>query len=200
MKKIGLFILFIIAVSLLSACSGNQREIKTNSHPEDGSEVEEEIIADEKKESDEITNEIIEVNIDEGGEKEYIYSNQEVGITVFENNNWFKDKEFLLETLNVTFRSDDTRAILSVFDIQKNKNDIFKEIKVGAGEVTLLDESESFLSFKTDRTESIRTNIYIKSDENYHYAITFMTLEDDYESNKGKIVTFMDNFKIKERE
>lgn len=120
-------------------------------------------------------------------DKEVLYENPEFGLRIVEIEGWELEKE----TANsVKFKKDKIVSIITVIP----KGDTVAEIKQGflsaAGSVTVTGEGPNFISWKSDRNESIHTNIFIEEKHDRNIITTFLTPYNDYESNREEIEAF----------
>lgn len=94
--------------------------------------------------------------------KQVIYSNIDTGLVVYQTDGWTLEKETETDKgLNITFGNEKVKGILTIISTDKSFDDIKNELKIGAGKVEIIDESDEYLAFKSLRKESMRTDIYI---------------------------------------
>lgn len=125
-----------------------------------------------------------------------LYENTELGLRVLKTQNWMIDEEPTTKQFNITFKNDYSKAIITVISNEKSFEEIKRELQTGAGEVSVLKETSDYLAFKSEREESIRTDIYISQRGTHTYIVTFMTPLKDYESNQESIEAFYKNVEI----
>ncbi len=128
--------------------------------------------------------------------QEVLYENTEVGLRVYKTQNWVIDEEPITKEFSVTFRNDYSKAIITVTSNEKSFEEIKRELKVGAGKVSVIKETNDYLAFKSERAESIRTDIYIIQRGAHTGIVTFMTPLKDFESNQGNIEAFNKNVEL----
>lgn len=125
-----------------------------------------------------------------------VYENPEVGLRVYETLNWAIDKDTTRTQSNVMFANGNLKAIITMIPNSKSFEEIKQELKIGAGKVTVITETDDYLAFQSDRQESIRTDIYISEHGGHIAIITFMTPLNDYESNLGKMESFKSSVEL----
>lgn len=128
--------------------------------------------------------------------QEVLYENTEVGLRVYKTQNWVIDEEPTTKEFSVTFRDDYSKAIITVISNEKSFEEIKRELKVGAGKVSVLEETSDYLAFKSDRLESIRTDIHISQKGGHIGIVTIMTPLKNYESNQNSIQAFVNNVEL----
>ncbi|WP_209121436.1 hypothetical protein [Alkalihalobacillus sp. BA299] len=116
-----------------------------------------------------------------------LYENSEAGFRVYETSNWEFKKETGNESVNVTFENDQAKAIITVVSTNKQLEEIKKELKTALKKSTIIEETEHYLAFQSDRKESIRSDIYIDQRENGTSIITFMVPAEDFDANQEKM-------------
>ncbi|OIJ22394.1 hypothetical protein BKP45_07090 [Anaerobacillus alkalidiazotrophicus] len=94
---------------------------------------------------------------------------------------------------NVMFQNGKLRAIVTVVSNEKSLEEIKKELKASFRNVEEIEETNNYLSFKSKREESIRTEIYLHSGDGQTGILIFMTPLNDYETNQSKIIEFKNN-------
>lgn len=166
MNKRIFFVLILVVNLLLSACGNNDSQTAQQ--------------------------EVTEIQ-----DKKIIYTNDKWGITVFEAEGWVQstsnyDQTFS-DSLNLIYQNETLKAIITIVSNNKSLEDIKKEIMISLGNVDVLEDSNTFLTLKTNRKESIRIDIYFNRNELHTGIITFMVPLDKYEANKNKISDFRDN-------
>lgn len=123
----------------------------------------------------------------------YFYDNPERGIRIEAANDWFIEKE----TANsVKFKSEKLVAIISVIPKGKTVSEIKKELMASAGDVTLNGEGLNFISWKSEREESILTNVWVEEKPERNVIVTIMTPYEIHEDNKEKIENFRESIKL----
>ncbi|UTW68631.1 hypothetical protein KHA80_13990 [Anaerobacillus sp. HL2] len=84
-------------------------------------------------------------------------------------------------------------AIVTMIPKETTTDEIKTELKKGAGKVTIIEETENFLSWKSDRKESIRTEVFIEENEASKFVLTFLTPLGTYEEMKKDIEALKTN-------
>ena len=123
-----------------------------------------------------------------------LYKSDQLEITNGEG--WTK-KEEIEEPFNIRFENDNATVIISEISNKKSVDEIKDELIQSAGEVTILNEGEDFVSFQTNRKESIRSDVAIERTNSESRVIIFMTPTAEYENNKEKFDTFKENIHFK---
>jgi hypothetical protein len=174
-KKSMLHIL-ILLVTLLTACSSEQTTTEEEKVPA--------TTAAESPTSD---------------TKTAIYTDTETGLAVYETEGWVFEKESKTgKGVNVTFSNEKVKGILSILSTDKSFDEIKNELKVGAGQIEIIDESDEYLSFKSLRKESIRTDIYLnRLPEGNVYIFSFLTPAEQFLDNQGKIEAILNHVQAK---
>jgi hypothetical protein len=121
------------------------------------------------------------------------YDNPEQGIRIETIDGWSIEKE---TAKSVKFTSDKIIAIISVIPREKTVSEIKKELLAGAGDVTVIGEGLNFVSWKSERQESIRTQVWVEEKADRHVIVTMMTPHELYEENQEKIEMFRESLKI----
>jgi hypothetical protein len=127
------------------------------------------------------------------GDTTSFYDDPERGIRVISADGWFIEKE--TET-SVKFKSEKLVAIISVIPKGKTVAEIKQELVNGAGKIQINGEGPNLISWKSERKESISTNVYIEEKEDHNVIITIMTPSDQYENNLEKIEAFRWNIEL----
>lgn len=127
----------------------------------------------------------------------FFYEDPESDVRILEANEWLIEKE---TATSVKLKSKNLVAIVSVIPTEKSTSEIKQELKAGAGKITVIGEGSNFISWNTDRKESIRTNIYIDQVGDQTLIITLMTPNDEYELNKEKMEAFRENVELYTKE
>lgn len=120
-----------------------------------------------------------------------LYENEQ-GLKITNSEGWTK-KEETSDPFNIRFENEQSTAIISVISNEKSVEEIKDELISGAGEITILDEGDDFVSFQTDRKESIRSDVFVERSDEESRVIIFMTPAADYEKNKAKFDEFREN-------
>ncbi len=121
------------------------------------------------------------------------YDNAELGISIEAEADWVIEKE---TSQTVKFTRDDLIALVSVIPKEKTVSEIKKELLAGAGEVTVVGEGLNFIAWKTERKESIRTQVWIEEKSDRQIVVTMMTPNDSYEGNRELMDDFRETIKI----
>lgn len=124
------------------------------------------------------------------------YENKEVGLRFYGTKNWAMEEETPTNQFNVTFVNDYSKAIITVISNEKSFEEIKRELKIGTGKVIILEESNDYLAFKSERLESIRTDIYISQKGGHVGIVTIMTPLKNYEINQKSIIDFRNNIEL----
>lgn len=169
MKKL-LFYIFLLTVLVLAACKAD----KANLEKEKSTEKEEEV-----------------------NQQTIIYEDDGTGIQIFKTDGWEKETEKKTPNgIHVTFSNDNINSIITVVSSAKSLEAVKNELKLGAGKIHVMNEKNNYLSFKSDRKESIQTEIFLKKEGDKIYVFTFIVPVKDYEVSKEKINSFIENISI----
>lgn len=122
-----------------------------------------------------------------------LYENPDQGVRVLEIDGWVIEKE---TATSVTFKNEKIVAIISVIPKGDTVAEIKQELLSAAGEVTVTEEGPSYISWQTERNESIHTDVYIDENQDRNVITTFLTPLDVYENNKAKIEVFRGNIEL----
>lgn len=133
----------------------------------------------------------------QGSNEGFFYYNQELGIQIAEAADWVLEKE---TSNSVKFTSEKSIGLLSVVSKEKSVAEIKKELLGGAGDVMVIGEGLNFIAWKSERQESIRTEVWVEEKGDRYVIITLMTPEKHYEEKKEKLETFRHNIKIETKE
>ncbi|KHF38705.1 hypothetical protein [Halalkalibacter okhensis] len=123
-------------------------------------------------------------------EQVVMYENSDKGIKVYELPNWEFEEQLEKDQFNVIFQSDKGKAIITVLDSIKDVEDIKNELMIGVGTSTIIEETDHYFAFESERKESIRADIYIEQQGQKVTILTFMTPLDDYEEKIESIEEF----------
>jgi hypothetical protein len=125
-------------------------------------------------------------------EKEQVimYEHTDRGIRVYETPNWEFGEQSEGEQINVTFHSEKGKAIITVLTSNKDLDEIKQELMIGVGKSNIIEETDNYFAFQSERKESIRTDVYIDQQGQRVNILTFMTPVDDYEENIEYIKEF----------
>lgn len=129
-------------------------------------------------------------------EDQILYQDSDWGVTILKTDGWTLENgptEKFSNSLNISLNNGTLKAIVSVIPKSKTIAEIKNELKVGAGNINVIDDNENHLAFSTLRTESIRSDVFINEGDKFIQMIIFMTPTDQYENNKGKIDEFKQN-------
>ncbi|WP_368646295.1 hypothetical protein AB4027_05290 [Alkalibacterium putridalgicola] len=154
----------------------------------------EEPLADTKIESSQSeTSSVVKVS--------YLYENEDYQLAISENMDWQLESEKETDNLNVVLNDDTLTALVSSVSASNTFEDIKKELIKGAGNVTVLSESDDFLSYKSKLKNAVRTDVYFKEqDELKNYIITFMSQTSEFEDNQPKVESLLNNIHFNEKE
>lgn len=122
-----------------------------------------------------------------------LYENNHTGIRI-EDVEGFTLKQESDKT--VTFTNETVTAIISVLETGRTKEEIQDELLTGLGNVTFIEETDQYIAWKSDRNESIRTDVYFKENKQYSVLVVFMTPMKDYQQNSNRIETFIDSIML----
>lgn len=126
-------------------------------------------------------------------ERKALYENEEFGVLVHELEGFVLKKE---TERTATFMNEKLTVIISVIKEMKSKQEIKDELLKGIGEVTMIADDDHYIAWKSDRKESIRTDVYIDETTERTILIMFMTPLKDYQINESKIELFKDKVEI----
>ncbi|MCD8500736.1 MAG: hypothetical protein LRY71_02450 [Bacillaceae bacterium] len=118
-----------------------------------------------------------------------LYENDHTGIRIGDVEGFILKQE---GDKTVTFTNETVTAIISVLETGRTKEEIKDELLKGIGNVTFIEETDKYIAWKSDRNESIRTDVYLKENKQYSVLVVFMTPMKDYQQNSNKIKTFLD--------
>lgn len=125
----------------------------------------------------------------------YLFEDTQKNLKIVETQGWTIEKE---ATKSVKLKNGNLVAIVTMIPKETTTDEIKVELKKGAGKVTIIEESENFFSWKSDRKESIRTEVYIEENEESKFVITFLTPLNTYEDMKKDIEALKTNIITKE--
>ncbi|MFZ3579840.1 hypothetical protein [Virgibacillus sp. DJP39] len=121
-------------------------------------------------------------------EQNYLYESETV--RVIETPGWQQQDNSSKNKENIMFQNGNVKAILTSISNEKSLDDIKSELKASFGNSEAIEEAERYLSLKSNRKESIRTDIYLNSGEEQVGILIFMTPLEDYEINQAMIEKF----------
>lgn len=121
-----------------------------------------------------------------------LYNNHELGLTILETENWQVINE-VKQPFNVLFENDKMKALITIISNESSFSSIKEELVESAGNVTIIEEKDSFITYISNRKESIRTLVYLYSFQEQTGIVTFITPEEDYVSNIEEIELFHSN-------
>ncbi|SDM18596.1 hypothetical protein [Sediminibacillus halophilus] len=125
-------------------------------------------------------------------EKNYLYESETVKVT--ETSGWSKhDSPSNDGEENILFQNDNVKAILTLVSDEKSLDEIKNELKSSFGNTEAIEENEKYLSLKSNRKESVRTDIYLDSGDEQTGILIFMTPFEEYEKNQAVIEEFKKN-------
>jgi len=125
----------------------------------------------------------------EENENNVFYFNSDKGITLTESQGFQVIDE---ETTTVTFEKDRLKVIVSVLTKEDSLSEIKTALKQSAGDIHLLDESETFVSFETVRNEPMRFDIYLTETEAATYVKTFIIKAEYFDQQQADLDAFND--------
>ncbi|MCL7748002.1 hypothetical protein [Halalkalibacter alkaliphilus] len=123
-------------------------------------------------------------------EKIVMYENTDRGIRVYETPNWEFGEQSEGDQINVTFYSEKGKAIITVLSSKKDLEEIKQELMIGVGKSNIIEETDNYFAFQSERKESIRSDVYFEQQDQRVNILTFMTPVDDYEENIEYIKEF----------
>ncbi|MBM7603962.1 hypothetical protein JOC75_001935 [Metabacillus crassostreae] len=125
--------------------------------------------------------------------KSLLYENEEKGIRVGDIKHWKLSKE---QDSNVVFQNENLQAIITILPNKQDIKSIKRDLIVGAGDITIIEETDKTLSFQSNRKESIQTDIFIFQVGEKMNIVTFVGKVDDDEMNRPKIVEFKEHIQF----
>ncbi|MCP8615423.1 hypothetical protein [Salirhabdus salicampi] len=109
-------------------------------------------------------------------EQEVLYDNDDFNLIVYETDSWNVDEEKKDEhKLIVSFQNEQSTAIITSVNTEKNFDEIKQELKTASGNVEIIQNSANQISFKSKRKSSIRTDIYLEKQDHHTYIYSFKT-------------------------
>ncbi|WP_411953885.1 hypothetical protein ACKXGF_11650 [Alkalibacillus sp. S2W] len=163
-QKFLVFIVFIII--LLSGCSDD-----------DNSAQSEESVGGDKSEEQTSTSE------------ELLYDHKDTGVSVGYEEGWEMIEESK-DPVNVTFQHDHILSVLTVLDDKQKVQSLKDELLQGANKASVVDESDRFIAYETNREESMRTEVYFMNDKEKTVMLSFVTAKDRYDKVEDDIASF----------
>ncbi|WP_156290369.1 hypothetical protein [Oceanobacillus salinisoli] len=125
-------------------------------------------------------------------EKNYLYESETV--KVIETSGWQQqDSSSKYGEENMIFQNGNVKAILTFVSNEKSLDEIKSELKSSFGNSEAIEETEKYLSLKSNRKESIRTDIYLNSGGEQTGILIFMAPFEEYETNQAMIEEFKKN-------
>lgn len=134
-----------------------------------------------------------EQGTNEQSEAEVLYENPQQGVRVLATDGWVIEKE---TATSVKFKKEKIVAIISVIPKGETVAEIKQGLLTASGNVTVTGEGPNFISWKSERNESIHTNVYIDETEDRNVITTFLTPNEFFETNKEAIEAFRWNVEI----
>ncbi len=124
--------------------------------------------------------------------EKYLYDSESVKVT--ETSGWnLKTDSTTEEKVNVVFENGKLNAIVSVISNDKSLDEIKQEIKASYGQIEIMEETDTFISFLTNRKESLRADIYLTRGEQNTGILIFMTPAQQFEEKKDIMEEFQGN-------
>ncbi|MEN2768164.1 hypothetical protein [Ornithinibacillus xuwenensis] len=123
----------------------------------------------------------------------FLFDSKEKGIKVEDASGWTLIEE---QDSNVVFENGTLKAIITVISEDNDFATLKQDLKTSAGDITVLEESDTQLSFQTNRKESIRSDISLYKEGTKTQIITFMTKVENYKSNQSLIEEFSKKIKF----
>lgn len=130
---------------------------------------------------------------DERPVDDVLYDNPEQGVRVLETEGWVIEKE---TATSVKFKNEKIVAIISVLPKEETVAEIKQQLVSAAGKITVTGEGPNLISWKSERNESIHTNVYIDEKQSRNVITTFLTPTNEYEKNTEKIEAFRWNVEL----
>ncbi|UFT98902.1 hypothetical protein KO561_17165 [Radiobacillus kanasensis] len=130
-----------------------------------------------------------EVNTEQ--EPNYLYESETVKVT--ETLGWQHQNPTNKGEENILFQNGNVKAILTSVSNEKPLEEIKSELKASFANSETMEESETYLSLKSNHQEVIRTDIYLNSGEEKTDILIFMTPSGEYENNQEIIEEFKQN-------
>jgi hypothetical protein len=125
-------------------------------------------------------------------ETKYLYESQ--SFKVIELPGWTESKdESTDDKANVMFQNGKLKAVVTVVSNEKSLEQIKNELKTALGSAEEIEDSDHYMSFKSNRKESIRTDIYLNRSDEQTGILIFMTPLQNFETSKAKIEEFKNN-------
>ncbi|MFD1037826.1 hypothetical protein ACFQ3N_05305 [Virgibacillus byunsanensis] len=118
----------------------------------------------------------------------YLYESKTV--KVIQTPGWQLQDNSSKDKDNIMFQNENVKAILTSVSHEKSLDEIKSELKASFGNSDAIEEDEQYLSLKSNRKESIRTDIYLNSGEEQTGILIFMTPHEGYEINQELIKEF----------
>ncbi len=122
-----------------------------------------------------------------------LYENPDQGVRVYKTDGWVIEKE---TATSVKFKNEKMVAIISVVPKQETIAEMKQELLAAAGKVTVTDEGPNYISWKSDRKESIHTNVFLEETKDRHVITTILMPHNVYESNREKMEAFRWNIEL----
>lgn len=133
----------------------------------------------------------------ESEDTEILYQNEEHGLTISENLEWELESEKETDNLNIVLKHNKLKAIVSSVSSANSFEDIKTDLFKGAGNVSLVQDKEDFISFESSLKDSIRTDVYFRNqDDADHYIIIFMSQASNYDDNQEKIESLLSHINL----
>ncbi|SFC39098.1 hypothetical protein SAMN04488102_10624 [Alkalibacterium subtropicum] len=132
-------------------------------------------------------------------ESDSLYRNDDWGLDISPNMDWELESEKESENLHIVLKHNKLKAILSTVSSSQSFEDIKKELIKGSGDVSVLTDSEDYLSYQSKLKKAIRTDVYFKehSDER-NILMIFMSSAENYDANQEKVESLLDHTKLNE--
>ncbi|MFD2046652.1 hypothetical protein ACFSTA_20545 [Ornithinibacillus salinisoli] len=128
-------------------------------------------------------------------EQNYLY--QDEMVKVVDTAGWKKEQENTDDRdNNIVFKNGKVKVILTSVSNERSLDEIKRELKASFGNSEAIEETEQYLSLKTNRKDSVRTDIYLNNGTKQTGIIIFMTPLKDYETNQAIIEEFKQNIQF----
>lgn len=123
---------------------------------------------------------------------EFLYQGKNIQVT--ETPGWIENtNSSYSDEGNVVFENGKVKAIITVVSNEKSLEEIKSELKKSFANAEVIQESSDYVSLKTNRKESIRSDVYFNRGEDQTGIIIFMTPIKTHEKNKTIIEKFKNN-------
>ena len=136
---------------------------------------------------------IIDPAVEEVTQRLLLLEDEDASVRVYETPGWQLEQEAETEQFQATFQHEKLKAIMTTVSNEMPLAEIKRDVKVGAGKVTIIEEKDDYLAFQSDRKESIRSDVFIEKGQADTLVMIFMTPVELYEGNKEHIEALRNN-------